>query len=286
MKKKTVIIQCGLGNQLFQYAYMNYLKMKGFVVKYNLSYYLRKKVHDGFVADRIVDFCSFKTDNHDYYTKFGIFWEKMFTNRYAKLLKLDHLWRVEKGYWFDAKYYDEVKDVIFSRVCDLDNLYTGPKELIEKISSPGTVFLHIRRGDYLKHQDLFFNLCDNSNYYESALTLLSESGLETEKVYVFSDDMAFCKHFLSRWTTLNYVEYENSCSINDFILMSKCENAIVSNSTFSWWAAAISPKKNVFRPSAFYGKGFANANDQSMWPKYWICVDANPSKSVMKSGNI
>lgn len=125
----------------------------------------------------------------------------------------------------------------------------------------------------MKHQDLFFNLCDNSSYYETALEIIQGKGLRLEDVYVFSDDIDYAKLFLKCWPELNFVEYDDRNSVKDFILMSKCENAIVSNSTFSWWAAAISPKKSILRPPFFFAKDFSD--DQSIWPKDWECIDIN-----------
>lgn len=80
-KEKTIAVQCGLGNQLFQYAYMCYLQLNGWKVRYNLSYYDTKKVHDGFIADTIVDFSEFELDTRNLYSKSYLLVSKMLTNK-------------------------------------------------------------------------------------------------------------------------------------------------------------------------------------------------------------
>lgn len=59
--KKVVLFLHGLGNQLFQFTFMLYLKEKqGKCVKYNNSFYKKYNVHEGFQANLIFDFSDFK----------------------------------------------------------------------------------------------------------------------------------------------------------------------------------------------------------------------------------
>ena len=71
---------------------------------------------------------------------------------------------------------------------------------------------------------------------------------------MFSDDLDWARDnliFLSDVVYIDYKDKHNSSSVEEIILMSKCKNHIISNSSFSWstWLCQkndqinISPKK-------------------------------------------
>jgi len=69
MKKSTVLFLGGLGNQLFQYAFMVYLnEIKNVNCFYNVSYHKHIKVHSGFEADRVFDFGPYQEDHKNFYS--------------------------------------------------------------------------------------------------------------------------------------------------------------------------------------------------------------------------
>lgn len=110
-----------------------------------------------------------------------------------------------------------------------------------------TVVVHIRRTDYLSYGKRDISL--PVEYFQKQLN--SIENLDAYKVFFVSDDMDFVqKSFPAR---PNFFFVSNS-EIIDFQLIMNADIAIISNSTFAWWAAYISPKKNrVIAPRNWFG---------------------------------
>ena len=54
----------------------------------------------------------------------------------------------------------------------------------------------------------------------------------------------------------------------DLCLISKCQDFIISNSTFSWWGAWLG-KGRVIAPTPWYGVGLAHINTDDLYPDGW-----------------
>jgi Glycosyl transferase family 11 len=108
------------------------------------------------------------------------------------------------------------------------------------ISQP-SLFLHVRRGDYL-HPLNTHHYVDLASYYERALALFPEDAL----VYVCSDDIEWCKITLPgrygsvvgahRWRWVVGDEFETLS-----VMMGCSLGGMCANSTFSWWGAWLNP---------------------------------------------
>ncbi len=124
------------------------------------------------------------------------------------------------------------------------------------------IALHVRRGDYTKHLDLFPP--PTPKYYSEALNVAqSDLGVESE-VLVFSDDIPWCRENFSEDFTFvegiaRPVEVRNRKGQPedqyDLFLMADCDKHIIANSSYSWWGAFLSEKdKSPFYPSIWFGK--------------------------------
>lgn len=136
---------------------------------------------------------------------------------------------------------------------------------MEKTNS---VFIHVRRGDYLKDRniDIFGNVC-TKDYYEKAFAEI-ESKIEDPQYFIFSNDIEWIEanfnipnaHIVS-WN-------QGADSYLDLYLMCHCKNAIIANSTFSYWGAYLVTDKNVVvYPKKWYNSG-VEAPDIA--PSNWI----------------
>jgi hypothetical protein len=102
--------------------------------------------------------------------------------------------------------------------------------------------VHVRRGDYLEHSDMFPPL--PLEYYVRAMEL-------TEGPYVvFSDDIEWCRRNLPD----DCYFMEHNLDYEDLFLMAACDQHITANSTFSWWSAWLSNTSAIY-PSD-WGPGF------------------------------
>ena len=52
--------------------------------------------------------------------------------------------------------------------------------------------------------------------------------------------------------------------------MLMCKNAIIANSSFSWWGAALDTKNIVIRPSVY----FSNSQNESLYPSEWVSINS------------
>lgn len=128
-----------------------------------------------------------------------------------------------------------------------------------------TVFIHVRRGDYLQ-------VLDNKNiltksYYEKAFSEWRKRFIGNDfKIFLISDDLEWCRHQL--WT-FPYELYESQDEIQTLALMSNCRaGAIIANSTFSYWGATLSQSSLVFYPRTWTGE-----DDHCICPSHWYALE-------------
>ena len=100
-----------------------------------------------------------------------------------------------------------------------------------------TVFLHVRRGDYL-HPANAAHAVDLRQYWRQGLSLLRPS----DTLFVVSDDIAWCRQELvgivgDAWKGEWLFCPDGLSDVETFFWMTACRGGICANSTFSWWAA-------------------------------------------------
>lgn len=90
---------------------------------------------------------------------------------------------------------------------------------------------------------------------------------------VFSDQIEIAKKLLHIDAELIYVDATFSKNADeDFYLMQSCQHHIITNSTFSWWAAYLNQQahKKVVAPQKWYKKHFGDATD--LYPENWVIL--------------
>ena len=107
----------------------------------------------------------------------------------------------------------------------------------------------------MNSQDSFGLL--SSEYYNSSLKfILENSSANYSRVLVFSDDIDKAKKLFSKIEVslpVQFAESPENSSEETLMLMSQSHALVVSNSTFSWWAAQIGNKsKFVVCPSKWF----------------------------------
>ena len=107
-------------------------------------------------------------------------------------------------------------------------------------------FLHVRRGDYLSPYTAHHRV-PLQEYYRRALSLLDPSS----GIVVCSDDMAWCRQELPRMCQVSadrWLMLDDLSEADTLALFSMCDGGICANSTFSWWGAYLSKRKEVYMP--------------------------------------
>ena len=137
---------------------------------------------------------------------------------------------------------------------------------------PGAVFVHIRRGDYLDAKNAkLFAPCE-LRYFERAAARIKEQVSEPH-FFVFSNDIGWAEsHFRLTDCPVTYVHHEGKdADLADLQAMSRCQHGIISNSTFSWWAAQFiaNPAKIIIAPQAWYRDAAMNKAAEELIPPAW-----------------
>jgi hypothetical protein len=131
-------------------------------------------------------------------------------------------------------------------------------------------FLHVRRGDYLEHQNIHF-IQPISYYYECVEQLLKMND-NVSKIHVLSDDIEWIKERkLFKGNIFHIVE--NLDELQTMLLMSLCKGgAICSNSTFCWWGAFLGTYEK--RNPVFVPKKWISVKDDisNLFPSEWIII--------------
>lgn len=147
--------------------------------------------------------------------------------------------------WFE-KYEKEIKE-LFS----------------EGIGYLPYVAIHVRRGDYVNNP--FYCQLWETGYYIDAINLFPN-----RKFIVFSDDVEFVKKYFEGD---KFAFDESSNEIDALNKMASCSDFIIANSSFSYWAAWLSPSVNKKVVAPTYDKWYSSGNTtQTVLPKNWIQI--------------
>ena len=147
--------------------------------------------------------------------------------------------------------------------------------------------MHIRRGDFLASANSDFIKLDK-DYYERAFCHL-KAIYPQAYLYIFSNDIPWCKeHFSQHNKTessistqgleFSFVENnDEAVAVQEMELMRACQNGIIANSTFSWWAAYLmkNPSKIIISPSHFFINTPPFHSTSLILPKEWITINTN-----------
>jgi hypothetical protein len=261
----------GLANQLFQWAYGLSLS-----TDFNTPLYLDISFYDNQVGCTPRSFSLNKFPN----LKFEIFeFNKMHSNDFSKLgMKIindDSVFRKFEydsnfdyrlnGYWGSEKYFEKNKNIIKSSLSYNDDFIDKIKNSIYRdVLKNNVTSMHIRRTDYVTSNG--YHHVQPLSYYENALKNIGEY----ELLYVFSDDIEWCKYNIN-FDKILFVEGLDD--VEDLWLMSMCRNNITANSTFSWWGAWLNnnPNKKVISPLKWFGP-HTNLNGSDVVPETWVKI--------------
>jgi hypothetical protein len=169
------------------------------------------------------------------------------------------------GYFQSEKYFkdfeNEVRELFMSYDVELSD---ETKDLLENYN---TCSIHVRRGDFLKHPN--HHPTQGMNYFLKATKKMPKDSM----FLIFSDDIAWCKeNFPDLPEKFRFIE--GNKDYEDLYIMSKCNNNIICNSTFSWWGAWLNSNldKIVVAPEKWFGPAYANWDTSDLYCENWIKI--------------
>ena len=264
---KIVNFQGGLGNQMFIYAFSQYLSRQ----------YPRQKIYGAYWSGSLHQHTSFQLDRifdislppHHFITDC--------ISKFARLLERTHIVSDKEtersvfynGYWLDKKYWKDVdlRELFLFRK---PTLSVEAEEYLNKIKSCNAVSVHIRRGDYLSRDNLHkFGIFCTEHYYQLAIERITQEQPDT-CFFVFSDDILWVQKNMCI-PNAHFVDcHHGDDSWKDLFLMSCCRHNIIANSTFSFWAAMLNPNPNKI---VFYPQRWFYWETPDIFPDSWISIN-------------
>ena len=170
------------------------------------------------------------------------------------------------GWWQSEKYFKDIRSFLLNELSlrVVSNTLKGYTDKLDK----NVVSIHIRRGDYVSNAST--NVYHGSCTLEYYIKALEHFKHYDSKILVFSDDKEWAK---ANFNTNIFTIIENLSTVEELILMSKCSDNIIANSTFSWWGSWLNtnPNKVVIAPNRWYQDTTANSLENISLPE-WIRI--------------
>lgn len=192
-----------------------------------------------------------------------------------------------RGYRQAYKYFDDyaeqIRRIFTPKQCLLD--------MMKNVLPHEYIAVHIRRGDYIKsihHIPLLreFRRCQLL-YYQQAIKKLR---------YYYPDCPVIICTDSPDWVELMLLELDAKAMLapsipeinnkySDFCILYLANGIVISNSTYSWWAAYLNKGRKVVAPSpwwdpdGFIARGFNLDKHYLQYPE-WTILDTNTGKPV------
>lgn len=259
----NVMLQGGLGNQLFQLAWAKYVEsVSGCKVACDSKMLLCKAIHGGIRLSDLIEF------DHGQPSESCIFFDEGIVAKVARLITRKSRIRKIGNYLlydYDADTsFDQARDAIKSKFHfgyfqyvqsalyfrdELRSLILQKNsELVAKGKElySDSVGVHVRRGDFLLSTDPRHKVMDE-DYYLKAI-----ESFKGRRFAIFTDDREWCKEVFKGqdFEICGLLGTEVKPAIADFLSLICCKDYIVGTSTFAWWAAFLNLSSNpvVYMP--------------------------------------
>jgi len=170
------------------------------------------------------------------------------------------------GFFQTEKYFSHNREKILEWCEITQETYDEIRKKYQFIFDKKITSIHVRRGDYIKFSNHHY--VQTLDYFYKAMDYLKN---ETDMFVIFSDDLDWCK---KNFVGSNLFFVENEKDYIEMYMMSLCKNNIISNSSFSWWAAWLNnnEEKKVVGPSNWFGPNLSNVIDKDIIPSNWIKI--------------
>ena len=288
----AVVLQGGLGNQMFQYAAGRSLALargvdlvlstSAFLSKqrapttreYELGgYHILATIFDAAHEREVALACRLRGFSR-LLTPWGVRTEHGARYDPSLLEAVDGT--VLRGYWQSERYFKHCKEAIARELTPIEPLPAVHDTWRRKMMSGPSVSVHIRRGDYVAAASTAsFHGALPLTYYQSAIERILE--VESAPIFfVFSDDPAWCKSNLTfdGYEVHHVSEALASSGLQDMALMRSCRHHIIANSSFSWWSAWLAGVDRrddgvVIAPRQWFAATAKRVGTSDRFPFHW-----------------
>jgi len=228
-----VKLKGGLGNQLFQLAFLDYISKKTGKEKYLSSLESPNTGHS----------------NEKYFETIFRNWKPLYkTQSSIEIHENQYLHKQEwpvptgnvkyDGYFQNFEYTDPIREEFIQNLSFNENILEKYPNIQEKI------VIHVRGGDYKNHK---FHEQNLTNYYKKCIELC-----KNEKFIVCTNDIPYAKQLV------DICDFIQENEVDTLYLISKAKGVICANSSFSWWGAYLNPNRPIFMPSNWFNDARIN----------------------------
>jgi|688.fasta_scaffold05594_7 hypothetical protein len=300
----TVLINGGLGNQLFQV----FATMAAAIRNGDTYYFLyttqdasgkRPTYWKSILHNLIPNTVIANSENLQKFMRLPSYQEPNFSYKpLPKSATTNSLPLKLVGYFQSHKYFVDVQNEIYEKMQLLEQQNQVRSMFSDSVwFSCGvvTIAMHFRIGDYKHIQDAHPIL--PLQYYKKALNYVINHAVSSEinkttnpvkfNVLIFNqecDNAVILEHMRD---LKNVPEFARVCRFykvpdmfedwKQMLLMSVCEHNIIANSTFSWWSAYLNqnPGKIVCYPNVWFGPALKNHDTRDLFPAGWVKITNN-----------
>lgn len=290
-----VRLKGGLGNQMFQYAFAKQLQKKYCIseIKLDTSYYSRSykvsgtqynsidyfDVHyEKATSEDLKEVCKFRHTQKPMTLSYRIpiFLEMLLNKKYYHIRDFSYVNPKEllaysylDGSWQCPKYLEGIEGLLREEFVYKNPISEKVQIQIDRVKSENSVFIGVRRGDYVKPANINLYGELGERYYNKAISLI-KTKVENPVFYVMSDDIEWVKNNIHFDEHVTYRTKEMIGNAHEeMMFMSSCKHAIIPNSTFHWWGAWLIPgcDKIITVPYPWFADGTAIDITPSTWTK-------------------
>lgn len=240
-KVKIVLADGGMGNQLFQVSYALYLSdLTGETVAVDFGG--GRHCHEASGLAEFVDVLGLQ----------------VYSGEGAKILSRLALTQRTLGTWkllsrpFREGVHVKMADLelhcgYWQDCAELKRYYIRVAEAFRtflRINPSDEICLHVRLGDYRSYRNQKIYSQIGRDYYYSALRYLGRHR-SVESIKVLTNDIAGARDLFAtpKFPQIRFI-FEPATPMDDFVALCGASSIVASNSTFCWWGALISARRN------------------------------------------
>jgi hypothetical protein len=201
-------------------------------------------------------------------------------------LRLESLQNLNQmqGYFQSYYYFDQLiaSKILYNSDFLSQKLSEQSLRLAKYIDQNNPIILHVRAGDYLTLSDSIGVL--THEYFATVVKFFP--WIRDRKILLFTDDPSYAESVLDG-LPIEYKFFEESLNIHPMELISVMSGAndfVISNSTFSWWAARLSKQRGqIIAPKQWFK---ARNQPLNLFPPNWNLIQSNFLEGTDSKGDI
>lgn len=294
MKKQKLVVHLsgGLGNQLFQISTgISLSQLNNSTLLLNTNLYknplIRSRVNSNyqkkrkFEAHHFKSVSSIKLDKtltpidgnfEKLVSKLGKNQRKLFgiateENYLANGWQEAHEIRRIVGHFTNPKFFKNINVKYIYRELSHE-LSNWSINLIDRIRQENLICIHVRLGDYLHQNDI---VVPTQRYYLEGFDIITSLLGQNRKAILFSDQPELIpSHFPKLAKAVEIARPPSNLGPAEILhVMSQCFGFVCSNSTFSWWATALSQVKTdlIVAPKVYQIRTQESDPLNNFWPQ-------------------